>query len=105
MSYGEFIMRQITVSGKPSNYQTGGAAMPDDSRHTFTLTERWYDGTTAQYVEWMVIVPTHRELWVRKMIEKGYTVVVQANDFGVGHVFPNGQPNKGWLMLADLLIV
>jgi len=98
-------MRMLMLSGKPSNYVEGGALLPSDKRHTFVLTERWYDGETAQYVEWTVIVPTHRELWVRKMIEKGYTVVVQASDFGVAHVFPNGQPSRGWLLLSELHIV
>lgn len=73
-------MLKIFVSGKPSNYE----AAPESGEATqwgarFTLTEyRWENGA-GRHVEHNVFVPQHSATYAKKLVDKGFTIVVEGD--------------------------
>lgn len=78
-------MFRVTISGKPSNWQD----MPDSGEASkyvgcFDLRERHWDGTTAETVVHRCYVPQHRAKWAKTKAEKGFLVIVEADQLFSG---------------------
>lgn len=97
-------MRQLTISGKPHDLQETAATPDAQFPSMFVLNERYYRDGQAIQIEWAVYVPRHKTAFVQKMVEKGYTVMVVASDFGIRIHGAEQALSENWLVLSDLLI-
>lgn len=102
--YERFIMRRVQISGKPSNFVELVDEAGNVTSATFTLTERYYSKGTNYDVRWIVNVQPFNVKFVKKMCEKGYSVIVHAAEFEVLSVPTFTGDFHGWLSLSELVV-
>jgi len=73
-------MLRILVTGKPRQFEDVQPKEGSKIVARFYLDEkRFVDGKNLEIV-WECYVPAHKAAWVKKQVDKGYTVMVEASD-------------------------
>jgi len=96
-------MLKIIVSGKPQDFREFVPVAPSRTAASFVLMERRYVNGEVIVVRWLVCVPQHKVKWVKKSVEKLYTVVVEGDDFApIPPSQQNGEHGGYFLQLSEI---
>jgi len=73
-------MNQITITGKLSAFVPSSGEGQSQVTSNVTITERRFNEGKEMFVKHLVIVPAYKETWVKKCVEKEWTVMAQGKD-------------------------